>query len=207
MNEALALIAAYLLGSIPTAYLTAKIAIGKDIRKLGGGNIGGLNTYREVGLKPALIVGFIDVSKGIAAVATAHYLFDLEPLWVMLAGLAAVVGHNWMVWLKFNGGKGMGAALGALAILFPLYGYGEAFWILLIIIIVPLFITRNVALSMGIGLLVLPSITWFITDSGQAVWLAVVLLLIIGGRFAPTAIKAMRGKGKGALGKDRLGRE
>ena len=207
MNEALALFAAYLLGSIPTAYLTAKIAIGKDIRKLGGGNIGGLNTYREVGLKPALIVGFIDVSKGIAAVATANYLFDLEPLWVMLAGLATVVGHNWMVWLKFSGGKGMGAALGALAILFPLYGYGEAFWILLIIIIVPLFITRNVALSMGIGLLVLPFITWFITDSRQAGWLAVVLLLIIGGRFAPTAIKAMRGKGKGALGKDRLGRE
>ncbi len=204
MNEALALIISYLIGSIPTAYLATRIVTGKDIRKLGGGNVGGLNTYREVGLGPALIVGLVDVGKGVVAVAVAYYLFGLEPLWVMLAGLGAVVGHNWMVWLKFKGGMGMGTALGALAILFPLYGYGEAFWIMFAFIAVPLFFTRNVALSMGVGLFTLPLITWFATSSGQATRLAVVLLLIIGAKFAPTAIKAMRSKGKGALGQDTL---
>jgi len=202
MIEALAIIIGYLLGSFPSAYLAAKRVLGKDIRKLGGGNIGGLNTFREVGLGAAIFVFVVDVGKGAVAVVIAHYLLEVEPLWVMLAALASVVGHNWMIWLRFTGGKGMGAAIGALVVLFPLYGYGASFFILLAVILLPLLLTKNVALSMGIGLFALPVIVWFATEAAMPTLLSVVLLLIIAAKFAPTAIAAFRKKGGGALGKD-----
>ena len=190
-DEIIALVLGYLLGSIPSAYIVTRVVLGKDIRKLGGGNVGGLNTFREVGLVPAAVVGFVDLGKGAAAVVIAYWVLALSPLFVMLAGLAAVVGHNWMLFLKFSGGKGMGPTLGALAVLMPLYGYWYGFFIFLGVITVPFIITRNVALSMGIGLLFLPIITWVITQSGLATLIAVVLGVLIGVRFLPTARRAM----------------
>ena len=67
----LAVIIGYLLGSIPSAYIATRLAKGKDIRQLGGGNIGGLNTFREVGLWPAAAAGIVDLGKGAAAVVIA----------------------------------------------------------------------------------------------------------------------------------------
>ena len=91
MTEAIALVTGYLLGSIPTAYIVTRATLGKDIRRLGGGNVGGLNTFLEVGLKPGLIVGLVDMTKGTAAAAIAYWLLDLSPLFVMLTALAAWV--------------------------------------------------------------------------------------------------------------------
>ncbi|MFC2004020.1 glycerol-3-phosphate acyltransferase [Chloroflexota bacterium] len=187
INEIVAVVLGYLLGSIPTAYIATRIAIGKDIRQMGGGNVGGLNTFREVGAKPALAVGIIDLCKGAAAVAIAYWLLDVSPPFVMLAGLAAAIGHMWMVFLKFSGGKGMGATFGALAILMPVYGYWYGFLIFLAVIAIPFIITRNVALSMGTGILFLPLITWLITQSGLATVLTIILGILIGIKFLPTA--------------------
>jgi glycerol-3-phosphate acyltransferase PlsY len=187
VNEVIAVVVGYLLGSIPSAYIATRIATGKDIRQLGGGNVGGLNTFREVGAKPALAVGIADLSKGAAAVAIAHWLLNVSPLFVMLAGLAAAIGHMWMVFLKFSGGKGMGATFGALAVLMPLYGYWYGFLIFLAVISVPFIITRNVALSMGIGILFLPLIIWLITQSELATGLAISLGVLVGIKFLPTA--------------------
>ena len=122
---------------------------------------------------------------------------------MLLAGLAAVVGHNWMVWLKFSGGKGMGATIGVLAVLFPLYGYSLLLGIFIAVIIVPLAITRNVALSMGIGLLALPFIIWFGTGSGYAIIVSIALVLVITAKFLPTALGAIRKSGMAAFGVDR----
>ncbi len=187
VNEIIAVVSGYLLGSIPTAYIVSRRVTGKDIRRLGGGNVGGLNTYREVGALPALVVGLVDLGKGAAAVAIAYWLLGVSPLFVMLAGLAAVIGHMWMLFLKFSGGKGMGAAFGALLVLMPVYGYWYGFLIIIAVIIIPFVFTRNVALSMGIGLLFLPLITWLITQSGLATILAVILGVLIGMKFLPTA--------------------
>jgi len=187
VNEIIAVVLGYLLGSIPTAYIATRIATGKDIRQMGGGNVGGLNTFREVGGKPALVVGIVDLGKGAAAVAIAYWLLDVSQLFVMLAGLAAVIGHMWMVFLKFSGGKGMGATFGALAVLMPVYGYWYGFLIFLGVIIVPFAITRNVALSMGIGILFLPLITWLITKSEMATVIAIILGILVAIKFFPTA--------------------
>ena len=104
------LLIGYLLGSIPSAYIFTRMKTGKDIRQMGGGNVGGYNTFKEAGILPAVGVAIVDLGKGAAAVAIAHWLLDLPMFFVLLAGLAAVMGHNWMVWLKFSGGKGMGPA-------------------------------------------------------------------------------------------------
>jgi glycerol-3-phosphate acyltransferase PlsY len=203
MNEALAIILGYLLGSIPSAFIITRLIKGKDIRRIGGGNVGGLNVFREVGPWPALLVGMIDLGKGAAAVAIAKWGFNIPDAYVLIAGLASVIGHNWMVWLKFSGGKGMGAAMGALLVLMPTYGYSLQLVIFFAIIIIPLLITRNVALSMFLGLASLPLLVWFGTHSGFATIIAVALMLIIIAKFLPTAIAALRKSGAAALGIDR----
>jgi len=187
----IAIIIGYLLGSIPSAYIVTRLAKGKDVRQLGGGNVGGLNVFREVGPWPALAAGIVDVSKGAAAVVIAHWLLAIPPLFVLLAGLAAVVGHNWMVFLKFSGGKGMGPTIGALAVVMPLYGYWQGLLIFFGIILIPFIITRNVALSMGIALLALPFITWLGMHSGIGTIMAVVLGLVVAIKFTPTARAAL----------------
>ena len=102
----------YLLGSINSAYIITRLLTGKDIRQLGGGNAGARNTLREVGLRAAIPVAIFDVGKGAASVAIAHWLLNIplyEPnLFVLLAGVAAVAGHMWSIYLKFTGGNGLG---------------------------------------------------------------------------------------------------
>ncbi len=191
VNEIMAIVIGYLLGSIPSAYIATRLAAGKDIRQMGGGNVGGLNTYREVGAIPALGAGIVDVGKGAAAVAIAYWLLHVPHLFVLLAGLAAVVGHMWMVFMKFSGGKGMGATFGALAVVMPLYGYWQGLLIFLVIILIPIIITHNVALSMGIGLVFLPLIIWLGTESGSATILAIILGIVVAIKFLPTARAAL----------------
>jgi glycerol-3-phosphate acyltransferase PlsY len=186
----IAIILGYLLGSIPTAYIVTRLVKGEDVRRLGGGNVGGLNVLREVGKLPAAVVAIVDLAKGAAAVAIAFWLLNVTQPFVLAAAVAAVVGHNWMVWLKFSGGKGMGAAIGSLLVLLPLYGYplGLAFFFAVLAILFA--ITRNVALSMGVGLLSLPFIGWLGMQSAPFVIYSVVLGLIILAKFIPTAISA-----------------
>ena len=187
------IIIGYFLGSIPTAYIATRLKTGKDIRKLGGGNVGGLNTLKEVGLVPAIIVTLIDIAKGAAVVAIAHWGLNLDRPYVLIAAVVVVIGHNWMVWLKFSGGKGMGASIGALLIIMPIYGYALGLGIFLAIVVIPLLLTRNIALSMGIGLLALPFIFWLSgTHSGMLVIWSVVIGLIIAGKFLPTALRALK---------------
>jgi glycerol-3-phosphate acyltransferase PlsY len=188
VSGVVAIVLGYLLGSIPTAYLATRLATGgKDIRRLGGGNVGGLNVYREVGLAPAAVVGIVDLAKGAAAVAIAQWLLDVYPPFVLATALAAVVGHNWMVWLKFSGGKGMGAAIGGLAVLFPVYHYPWGLAIFFGVVLIPFVITRNVALAMGFGLLALPFIAWLGMHSPPFIIFSVLLGLIILLKFIPTA--------------------
>ncbi len=187
VKEISAIIIGYLLGSIPSAYIATRLATGKDIRQLGGGNVGGFNVHREVGVWPAFAVGIVDLGKGAAAVAIAYWLLDLSPVFVLLTGLAAVIGHNWMVWLKFSGGKGMGVTIGVLAVLLPVYGYWPGLPIIFGIILIPYVITHNIAISMALALVVLPFITWLGMNSGTGTIMAVILGLVIGIKFLPTA--------------------
>jgi len=191
----LAIVIGYLLGSVPTAYILTRLVTGKDIRTLGGGNVGGLNVYREVGLLPAFLVGLLDLAKGAAAVAIAHWLLEVSLPFVLAAALAAVAGHNWMLFLKFTGGKGMASAIGALAVLFPAYDYPLGLAIFLGIICAGIAITRNVALSMAFSLVAFPFIAWLGMHSLLFVIFSLVLALIILIKFFPTARLAISRSG------------
>jgi len=114
------LLAGYLLGSIPAGWLAGRWLAGVDLRQEGSGSTGATNVLRVVGKGPALVVFLIDVLKGTAAVLLARAL--LEPLgweagsdpWVVGAGLAALAGHIWPVWLGGKGGKAVATGLGML---------------------------------------------------------------------------------------------
>ena len=120
------LLAGYLLGSIPAGYLAGRWLQGVDIRTLGSGSTGATNVLRQFGKGPALVVFLVDVLKGTAAVLLAKAL--LEPQGaagladstagvdsaVVTAGLAALAGHIWPVWLGWKGGKAVATALGML---------------------------------------------------------------------------------------------
>ncbi len=192
MTEALAVIIGYLLGTIPTAYIVTRLWVGYDIRKLGGGNVGFMNVFREVGFAPAAVVILIDMGKGASAIAIAKWGLETGDAFVLLAGLAAVIGHNWMPWLKFSGGKGMATAIGIIITLFLAYGYPLLLAIFIAIVLIPLFITRNVALSMALGLIALPFIVWFGTHYAFAVIMAAVLFLISFIKFLPTGLAALK---------------
>ena len=146
---------AYLLGSIPSAYIVARLMKGVDIREVGDGRLGMAFTYRRVGLAGGLTVGLMDLAKGAAAVLFAQVLGVSLPV-VLLAALAAVVGHNWSIFLRFQGGKGALTIYGALAVLM--------FWQLLAALVLGLIvylITHKTGMATGILLGCLSLIIWF----------------------------------------------
>jgi len=101
----------YLLGSIPTGFLVGKFLKNIDLRFIGSGSTGATNVLRNVGKWPALFVFIIDVGKGLIAVKIAQYFSDLDFI-VVLAGILAISGHIWPIWLKGKGGKAVATGLG-----------------------------------------------------------------------------------------------
>jgi acyl phosphate:glycerol-3-phosphate acyltransferase len=112
-------VAAYLLGSIPFGLLLSRLFGGGDVRKSGSGNIGATNVARVAGPMPGILTLLFDVSKGAAAVWLAGRVSDESALWMMIAALAALLGHCFPIWLKFRGGKGVATAAGAFLVLCP----------------------------------------------------------------------------------------
>ncbi|CAM3969441.1 glycerol-3-phosphate 1-O-acyltransferase PlsY [Paenibacillus alkaliterrae] len=112
----IAVVLSYLLGSISFSIVIAKWVKGIDIRQHGSGNAGATNTLRVLGKGPGILVFLLDIAKGIAAVWIGHCLSDNG--WIpVLCGLAAIVGHNWPIWFRFKGGKGIATTVGVIATL------------------------------------------------------------------------------------------
>ncbi len=169
LNIVIGITVGYLLGAIPFAYIAGRLIKGVDIRQVGEGNVGALNTVREIGLVPGLIVLVVDMAKGAAAVLIATGL-DVSLIWVFAAGAAAVIGHNWPVFLKFKGGKGAATAIGVFLALMP-----SEMGISLAIIGVVGIITSNVRLGITVGLTLLPFITWLFNGSGWLIGFSLAL--------------------------------
>jgi glycerol-3-phosphate acyltransferase PlsY len=111
------IVTGYLIGSIPFALLLAR-RWGADLRHVGSGNLGAANVLRASGVRAGVLVALLDVSKGALSVAVAQRLTS-GPEAPAMAGLAAVVGHVYPVWVGFRGGKGVATACGAFALLTP----------------------------------------------------------------------------------------
>ncbi len=168
-----AIIIGYILGSIPFAYIIARLKRGVDIRDVGGGNVGALNVYRQVGPVYGLAVLATDIGKGALAILIAGWL-DVSLTWVAVAGFAAIIGHNWPVFLKFRGGKGAATVIGALVAFMPIETL-----ICSGIVIVLIGLTRNVRLAL-FALVFTPLFAWIFDKDMIYIYYPLGLLLFIG---------------------------
>jgi glycerol-3-phosphate acyltransferase PlsY len=165
MIELALTLAGYLLGSIPTGYLLGSLA-GVDVRKEGSGNVGATNVARVLGVGRGLLTLAIDVAKGWLAVFLARQL-DVSLIWVLLAGVAAFLGHLYPVFLRFRGGKGVATALGIFLYLAPL-----ATLVLVGIFALTVAASRIVSLASIVAALAAPVMFWWFETAPAAVALA-----------------------------------
>jgi glycerol-3-phosphate acyltransferase PlsY len=119
-----AIAAAYLIGSIPFSFLVARAFGVHDVREVGSGNVGATNVLRSAGRAAGTLALLLDVGKGAAASALAGRLAPEEAALPAVAAVAAVIGHMYPVWLRFQGGKGVATGFGAFAPLVPLAALG-----------------------------------------------------------------------------------
>ena len=145
MEYAAVLIGSYLIGSIPFALVIGKLLGKVDVREYGSGNVGTTNVMRTAGKKAGALVLIGDVLKGVTAVFIARYTLDSH-IWEALAGLAAVVGHDWSIFLRFRGGKGVATAVGVLFVMVPLAAVGG-----IVIFALISFLSKYVSLGSLIG--------------------------------------------------------
>jgi acyl phosphate:glycerol-3-phosphate acyltransferase len=150
------LVVAYLVGSIPTAYLIARWRKGIDIRQYGSGNVGASNVMATVSKKWSVFVTIFDIAKG-AGMVWAAQLLGLSVAQQAIAGLAAVVGHNWTVFLNFGGGRGIFTSLGVIFMMAPRVG-------VFALVFPYLFFAPFKLLPLGvtIALILLPLISWLL---------------------------------------------
>ena len=167
------LILGYLLGSIPSGWIAGRWLKGMDLRELGSGSTGATNVLRQVGKGPALIVFLIDVGKGAAAVLIARAL-GLGDWIQVLAGLTALAGHIWPVWLNFKGGKAVATGFGMfLGLAWPvgLASFG--------VFLLTLWLFRIVSLSSVLAAVSLPLLMICFSGVGSYILIALVAMGLV----------------------------
>jgi len=152
----LLIIGAYLLGSVPAAYLIAKWTRGIDIRQYGSGNVGASNVLAIVSKRWSMPVTVFDLVKGMVAVYVAK-LIGLEAYQQVIVGIAAIVGHNWSVFLRFSGGRGALTTIGVVVALTP--------WLGLTLTAVAFLFSpfRQLALGTLLAMAALPLCSWLLS--------------------------------------------
>lgn len=175
----LILIACYLLGSVPSGYLIGKAFKGIDLRHFGSGNIGFTNVLRVIGTFPALIVLIVDITKGIISVYLGFFFAQLMGIdsQVMggIGGLASIVGHNWPIFLKFQGGKGVAVTAGVFLALTPI-----PFLLSLLVMVGIIALTRYVSLGSIVAAGSLPFFVFWLKNNVQLyLFLSIVAALFI----------------------------
>ena len=150
---------AYVIGSIPSGLIIGKTCFSTDVRQYGSKNIGATNTYRVIGLKAALPVFLCDALKGAAGVVL---LSSYGPMYMILGGILAMMGHNWSIFLGFKGGRGVATGLGVLIALSPLVAL-IAFLVWGVIV----YFTKLVSLGSIIAAALVPILMYF---TGESYW-------------------------------------
>jgi acyl phosphate:glycerol-3-phosphate acyltransferase len=184
----LLLVAAYLFGSIPAAYLTVKWAYGVDIRRYGSGSVGASNVIRSFSKKAGIPVFFFDFGKGILMVFIARWL-GMDIVQQGAVGIAVVVGHNWPIFLRFNAGRGVATTIGLILVLLPMGVPAFIFFALFSLII------GSSALPVMVAFASLPFVSWGLNEPlGLTLELGLIYLIMIVRR-----LTAPRSEGAGTV--------
>jgi acyl phosphate:glycerol-3-phosphate acyltransferase len=166
-----AIIASYLIGAIPTGLIVVRLLTGEDIRRHGSGNIGTVNVLRVAGAATAIVVLAVDILKGMIPVLLAIRA-GFSPGVVVLCGLAAIAGHNWSVFLRFHGGKGIATSYGVLlALSWPAAAVAAAVWVLAVAI------TRYSSLGSLLGVVSVPLTLWRLRQRDEYVYFGIIAAL------------------------------
>ena len=181
------ILVAYAIGSIPFALLVARWWGADDLRAMGSGNLGAANVFRVSGPTAGVLVALLDMAKGVASVTLARHLTD-QPGVPAAAGVAAIVGHVYPVWLRFKGGKGVATAAGVFAVLSPI-----AVALSLVIFAVTVVLTRYISLGSVLAALALAPITYVSGSSGPNVLAAVAASTLIVFKHRPNLVRLRTG--------------
>ena len=182
-----ALAVAYLVGSIPSAYIAGRLRKGKDIRQEGDKNPGAENAYRTIGAKVGLAVGAVDVGKGAVAILVAKWLPGGTGV-ELAAGAAVIAGHNWPIFLQLRGGRGAASAVGVFMALIPIPAVPLSVASLML-----LPFTKSATVTIGLIMIPMPFLAWWITDASYyVVAYTVGLPILIGVRHHLTSRKLPR---------------
>lgn len=168
----LPILLAYLIGSINFSYIVTSFLKGIDIRDHGSGNAGATNTFRVLGKTPAIIVGILDALKGVGSLGIGVLLSHNNTV-VMACGLAAIIGHNWPVFLGFRGGKGIATTIGVTLVLFTLTTVIAG-----VVAIATIFVTRYVSVGSIVFALCIPLILFLRGCSGWEIGFGLLILLL-----------------------------
>jgi len=184
----LLLVGAYLVGSIPTAYIIGRWWRGIDVRQYGSGNVGASNLLRSSGKLLGTVVTIVDIGKGMLVIWVAQ-LAGLSIAQQVAVGLAAVIGHNWPVFLRFSGGRGVLTTLG-IAFFLPLANGPLVPWSLIIFLAIAgifIFIVHNLPIGTATGIAAMPLVSWLAGEPLALIlgFLAMFLLMVIRRLTAP----------------------
>jgi len=172
LNTAIIFLASYLIGAFPSAYIAGRIK-GINIYKTGSGNVGGINTFSSVGKIAGILVALTDAGKGFLVAYLATRFSSGHPYIMLWAVAAAVVGHNWMIYIGFKGGKGVATFLGGLLYLSP-----WSFLILCLIIIpLTLVLLKDTYLATTTSFFIFSFFIWI--WEGSYLWLIFGLLIML----------------------------
>lgn len=162
----------YFIGALPTGLILVRVLRGEDIRKYGSGNIGAANVLRVAGPAVAAAVLLVDVLKGLVPVLLALRA-GVAPWAVVAAGLATIAGHNWSVFLSFQGGKGIATSFGVLAGLsLPAALVAAAVWIIVVAI------TRFSSLGSLLAVVSVPILLWRLRTPPEYVAFGIIASLL-----------------------------
>jgi glycerol-3-phosphate acyltransferase PlsY len=189
------------LGSIPTAYIFARLIKGIDIRKVGSGNVGATNAFRVLGRGWGITILSLDILKGFLPVVLLGGFFakqlDLnqaQNIFIAI-GLACIAGHNWTIFLKFKGGKGVATTLGVLlGLALKIPGLNIILGLTILIWFVSFFIVRIISLSSVLAALSFPLLTIFFRQSKVIISLGVLLSVFIILRHKSNIKRLLEGK-------------
>ena len=170
-------LAAYVLGSVPTAYIVVRAVNGEDIRDVGSHNVGALNAYRRVGTWAGLTVLLVDAAKGVLAV-TVPRLLGIDDWALFITTPLVVAGHNWPVFLNFRGGKGAAAIFGISLVIVPWLTVITAGPSILVVLLL-----RNVVLGAAFGFILLNILLWVTGQGAEQVGLCLLLTLLVTGTY------------------------
>jgi glycerol-3-phosphate acyltransferase PlsY len=165
---------AYLLGSIPSAYIAGRLSQGKDIRQLGDGNMGAQNAFRQLSPIIGIAVGIIDAAKGALAILIAQAA-NMPQVTILLVGTAAVIGHGWPIFTGFRGGRGESTTIGVLTVI--------VFWPMLIAgsLAIALLVIRKSVTQASVAMFVpLPLLCWWFGVPGILVIYSMLLPSLVG---------------------------